>query len=992
MEEISKMPMKKAARLDPVGSSQPGTSRDALMEMAQDPPRKTSYSQELFNTWRDIRWFQIPLSSLRKPKAGLFSFTFQSSLQRYQQLRKTKRLKVGRPFAMLPLSALPSILHDEYQETLHKQNDSRRYLRARKASVRKSHSSHRKGHQASRKSHIQLQKCRSSTPFLPKRYIFHPRIPQKQGKKPDRCSSQKFREFNLDRDEEDLALEAHSLPHVPPSACHTTEAYGTSDKELKIWDGARCPLENDDRFPPDWTPPRIEFLYDEDPPCLSPAPRPASRSQSWGEMPDITQGSPNLEIEISAKASTPAENVLFLEESIDMQLNEHESGKIGSPDHAMSISCQVVNEEQEGGTFEEQTQTDHDRAFDQEEASPIHPLSIIHSRSSISTVSYEFKKGLTCDSDQEEELGLECSTLSTATSLQLTLSRMSSTCSISASMDELSDDPGGSAQVSDMEQDTDDDGLLSLEELLQTSDKEPRLDESDTRYLSSEQDSYLSSLDKLLDEKREQTQKDEELEGGLGTKVLLSSSLSAMEVDEESEEDGALFPEAHRLFLEKFSINRGTIPTLYPGESIFRFPPHTRTTLPLDATGLEPQNQIERLFFSSQFPRQLALLHDGLISSLYRGQSRCPHAVLRWLFQLITLNPDVSADAFQALWEISTHQIASADKTSTALWCPELKDITQVFCNLGASTTGLYPAGLFHTEFSSKNMELPKNLSGSRARNKGEIIPAKAPSQLILATMLGNIFKFLTLCMASHPDCYPDEQRLSLLKLLCRIGLDQNLRRQPNVEFQQLLLALLEGIQEWPEKLPELCESLCHVSCHHHNLVAVMSAFPDTTARGRQLRRNLSLCFITKLLGKTGMARSHWQEENQLQQLGHLLPLMKPASLKQGLQKKLILPEQQEKGQTKVLAELDLEACYLCYSLLTLANVVVGTKAVPSRQQRHLIHLCNQLQKHISSTIREDSCLMYRVELKNLASQTYIKWQECLSRGWLWTTFPAEPE
>ncbi|KAH0623091.1 hypothetical protein JD844_031033 [Phrynosoma platyrhinos] len=95
----------------------------------------------------------------------------------------------------------------------------------------------------------------------------------------------------------------------------------------------------------------------------------------------------------------------------------------------------------------------------------------------------------------------------------------------------------------------------------------------------------------------------------------------------------------------------------------------------------------------------------------------------------------------------------------------------------------------------------PKHLSGSGARIKSEIISVEAPSQLILATMLGNMFKFLTLCVASHPHRYPDRQRLTLLKLLCRIGLDKNLRKQPNVEFQQLLLALLEGIQKWPEKV-----------------------------------------------------------------------------------------------------------------------------------------------------------------------------------------------
>ncbi|XP_054853216.1 protein FAM178B [Eublepharis macularius] len=243
------------------------------------------------------------------------------------------------------------------------------------------------------------------------------------------------------------------------------------------------------------------------------------------------------------------------------------------------------------------------------------------------------------------------------------------------------------------------------------------------------------------------------------------------------------------------------------------------------------------------------------------------------------------------------------------------------------------------------------------------------------------LFQFLTLCVASHPHGYPDRQRMALLALLCRLSLDRNLQKQSLLELQQLLLVLLEGIQDWQAKLLELCKSLCHVSQHHHNLVTVMHLFPDTTDRGRRLRRNLSLCFIIKLLGKMNMATSPWQEEIQLQQLGHLLPLMKPTFLKQGLQK---LPKHQDgKEQQEALAELDQEACYLCYSLLILANVVVGTQAMPSSNQGPLQHLCAQLQQHISASIREDPSIMYRTELKNLVAQTYVKWQELLSRRWL---------
>ncbi|OXB53208.1 hypothetical protein ASZ78_013221 [Callipepla squamata] len=50
-----------------------------------------------------LRWYQIPLSSARIPRSGLFSSSFQYSLCSYQQLRASKHLPVGRPFLPPPL-------------------------------------------------------------------------------------------------------------------------------------------------------------------------------------------------------------------------------------------------------------------------------------------------------------------------------------------------------------------------------------------------------------------------------------------------------------------------------------------------------------------------------------------------------------------------------------------------------------------------------------------------------------------------------------------------------------------------------------------------------------------------------------------------------------------------------------------------------------------------------------------------------------------------
>ncbi|XP_026543326.1 protein FAM178B-like [Notechis scutatus] len=87
-----------------------------------------------------------------------------------------------------------------------------------------------------------------------------------------------------------------------------------------------------------------------------------------------------------------------------------------------------------------------------------------------------------------------------------------------------------------------------------------------------------------------------------------------------------------------------------------------------------------------------------------------------------------------------------------------------------------------------------------------------------------------------------------------------------------------------------------------------------------------------------------------------------------------------------IVSSLRLSACYLCYNLLVLANVVVGTKPASPREQGHLQQLCLQVQRHISSSLRENPALLYRTKLKNLAAQTYVKWQELLSQSWLQLT------
>uniref|UniRef100_A0A2K5D0T3 Protein FAM178B n=1 Tax=Aotus nancymaae TaxID=37293 RepID=A0A2K5D0T3_AOTNA len=106
---------------------------------------------------------------------------------------------------------------------------------------------------------------------------------------------------------------------------------------------------------------------------------------------------------------------------------------------------------------------------------------------------------------------------------------------------------------------------------------------------------------------------------------------------------------------------------------------------------------------------------------------------------------------------------------------------------------------------------------------------------------------------------------------------------------------------------------------------------------------------------------------------------MRPSSLRQYLGSVPLPPCQEQ--QPKASAELDLDhkACYLCHSLLTLAGVVVSCQDITPDQRGELQLLCMQLDRHISTQIRESPQAMHHTMLKDLAAQTYIRWQELLT-------------
>ncbi|XP_009182955.1 protein FAM178B isoform X2 [Papio anubis] len=335
-------------------------------------------------------------------------------------------------------------------------------------------------------------------------------------------------------------------------------------------------------------------------------------------------------------------------------------------------------------------------------------------------------------------------------------------------------------------------------------------------------------------------------------------------------------------------------------------------------------------------------------------------------FQLLTWPPETSSGAFGLLWDLSVDGIFLQPGEDVHLWCPSLQEVREAFHSLGAHSPALYPLGPFW----HGGRVLPGEAGMSENKEQD------APQEVALDISLGHIYKFLALCAQAQPGAYTDENLVGLIELLCRAGLDMGLRLLPKVDLQQLLLLLLENIREWPGKLQELCCTLSWVSDHHHNLLALVQFFPDMTSRSRRLRSQLSLVVIARMLGQQETLPL-WQEKTQLSSLSRLLGLMRPSSLRQYLGSVPLPPSQEQ--QPKASAELDHKACYLCHSLLTLAGVVVSCRDVTPDQWGELQLLCMQLDRHISAQIRESPQATHHTMLKDLATQTYIRWQELLT-------------
>ncbi|XP_029466120.1 SMC5-SMC6 complex localization factor protein 2 isoform X2 [Rhinatrema bivittatum] len=485
---------------------------------------------------------------------------------------------------------------------------------------------------------------------------------------------------------------------------------------------------------------------------------------------------------------------------------------------------------------------------------------------------------------------------------------------------------------------------------------------------------YVNNLDCLLKEKREAERLDElekKLQDDIKRGVRELSSAG-----EEESTDEEILSEEQRAFIKNFSVVTDAIPDLHPGQEIFHLSEagklFNRHTLYLKNFGFNAQTAEERLLLSSGKAQQLILITQGFLSLAYR-LVQCPVPLLRWLFQMVSVQLDniVSAQILKTLLDLTVSSFSSCESQFRP-WIPSLSDIAAVFVNMGVNFKSLFPLQHLQPDFNKEDIiaEMRGTMATEAVVGAGPAFPCVPENNII------NIVKFLGFCTTVLPEGYKDQENLLLILLLCKIRLEKQLKLMPLVEFQCLLENLLKNIQDWDAKMPELCLAISDLSTHHHDLLKLVQLVPNSVMRGRQVRKCLSCVIISKLLKKK--CCSVLQESDmQMSYLCKCLVQMKPSTLLKKMAAERTA-DQQNDASAQTLQEVEQEAYYLTYSLLNLVNEVSYSDVCPYSQRNYLLELCRTLEKHVKCDIREDARLFYRTKVKDLVARIYGKWQELL--------------
>ncbi|KAM4729825.1 SMC5-SMC6 complex localization factor protein 2 isoform 1-T3 [Anableps anableps] len=478
---------------------------------------------------------------------------------------------------------------------------------------------------------------------------------------------------------------------------------------------------------------------------------------------------------------------------------------------------------------------------------------------------------------------------------------------------------------------------------------------------------YKNNLDQMLKEINS-TKKAKEIEAQLLS--ACNEDLLSLAGYEEAEENQVEITTEHQEFLQHFSLMSAAIREIPPGEVVFNLEKFGRIfhqdTLQLRQCLVNPQGTSQKTLLWSS-PAQLRLhLNIGLFEEAYCS-SPCPAQVTRFLFKMMSVHSErvVSDKILQALCNIAcsaAYQIVNNESQQFEVWVPSLADVTLVLMNMGAAFVTLFPFESLQPSFTEGDLLEDLYIkSESPYNNKEEIIFPEHNCT--------NILKYLSYCMGLCTHAYSDSELLLLLTVVGRISLDTRRILQSSVEVSCLLYIMINNIRDWSSMLPRVCKALTDLTDDHHNMCLLVQLLPDSI-RGKQLRRHLSMCFISKLLDGN-CTYSPIQEELQLAELRPYLPQMQPSALLRSIQ---------QKDKEEDMATQDQQAYYLCYSLLTLTNEASNLQVFQPDQKAQLLVLSSELETHVKCDIRESEKCLYRSKVKDLVARIYTKWQMLLQK------------
>ncbi|XP_056147972.1 SMC5-SMC6 complex localization factor protein 2 [Lampris incognitus] len=480
---------------------------------------------------------------------------------------------------------------------------------------------------------------------------------------------------------------------------------------------------------------------------------------------------------------------------------------------------------------------------------------------------------------------------------------------------------------------------------------------------------YRNSLDQILKEMNS-SKRSKEVE-----MKLLSACKEGLLVIAEAEES---ISTGQQEFLQRYSVVSSANRDVHPGEVVFNLENFGRLfnqhTLQLRQCNVSPLETAQKTLLWSS-PAQLRLnINIGLFQEAYNLSSPCPPQVTRFLFKMMSVHTErlISEQMLEALFDIACKAACEIVKNQSQcfeVWVPTVADVVLVLMNMGVPFITLFPLENLQPPFTEGDLLEDIHISSESPSRHAELCHFPTHN-------CTNILKYLAYCTSLCPQAYSDYELLLLLTVVSKVGLEVELALQPSVDLNVLQWHVINNIRDWENMLPKICLALTDLTDDHHNMCQLVHLLP-VNIRGKELRRHLGLCMISKLLDGSCTYRPNCKDF-KLSDLGRYLPRMQPSTLLRGVLSSSRKSNKEQEEEDMVV--LDEQSYYLCYSLLTLANEVSNFYFDSPHQKEQLLLLCSQLERYITSDIRESEKHLYRTKVKDLVARIHTKWQVLLQR------------